>query len=247
MIATARRSRPDAGRSWWLRDALADDSRRTRSSAPGDTTADVVILGGGYTGMWTALHLTRLDPGVDIVILEQDIAGGGASGRNGGFVNSFWGDVEYLARRFGDRAAIALCEAGEESVRGIGAFCENNGIDAWYRADGEYVVGRLRRSGRPLGRRGRSPPTGSASTSTSGPIGGGDALAHLLAGVPRGAVPEGGRDGASRAPRARDAPRPVGTGRAALRGHPGHPFRRGRPRPRRDAAAPSGPAPPSSP
>lgn len=131
---------PDAGRSWWLRDALADDPGEPAPPLRGDTTADVVILGGGYTGMWTALHLKRLDPGVDVVILEQDIAGGGASGRNGGFVNSFWGDVEYLARRFGDRAAIALCEAGEDSVRGIGGFCENNGIDAWYRADGEYVV-----------------------------------------------------------------------------------------------------------
>jgi glycine/D-amino acid oxidase-like deaminating enzyme len=131
---------PDAGRSWWLHDALADDPGEPAPPLSGDTSADVVILGGGYTGMWTALFLKRLDPGVDVVILEQDIAGGGASGRNGGFVNSFWGDVEYLARRFGDRAAIALCEAGEESVGGIGGFCENNGIDAWYRADGEYVV-----------------------------------------------------------------------------------------------------------
>ena len=115
---------PDAGRSWWLREALADDPGEPALPLRGDTTADVVILGGGYTGMWTALHLTELDPGVDVVILEQDIAGGGASGRNGGFVNSFWGDIEYLAHRFGDRAAIALCEAGEESVRAIGRFCE---------------------------------------------------------------------------------------------------------------------------
>lgn len=131
---------PDAGRSWWLHDALADDPGEPAPPLRQDTTADVVILGGGYTGMWTALHLTDLDPGVDVVILEQDIAGGGASGRNGGFVNSFWGDVEYLARRFGDRAAIALCEAGEDSVRSIGSFLDDNAIDAWYRADGEYVV-----------------------------------------------------------------------------------------------------------
>jgi glycine/D-amino acid oxidase-like deaminating enzyme len=131
---------PDAGRSWWLREALADDPGEPALPLRGDTTADVVILGGGYTGMWTALHLTELDPGVDVVILEQDIAGGGASGRNGGFVNSFWGDIEYLAHRFGDRAAIALCEAGEESVRAIGRFCDDHGIDAWYRGDGEYVV-----------------------------------------------------------------------------------------------------------
>ena len=131
---------PDAGRSWWLRDALAQDPGEPAPPLQGDAVADVVILGGGYTGMWTALHLTELEPGIDVAILEQDIAGGGASGRNGGFVNSFWGDIEYLAHRFGDRAAIALCETGEESVRAIGRFCEDQRIDAWYRGDGEYVV-----------------------------------------------------------------------------------------------------------
>jgi glycine/D-amino acid oxidase-like deaminating enzyme len=131
---------PDAGRSWWLRDALADDPSPPSAPLRRDATADVVILGGGYTGMWTALHLTELDPGVDVVVLEQDICGGGASGRNGGFVNSFWSDLEYLARTFGDGVAIALCEAGEDSVRALGSFCDRHGIDAWYRADGEYVV-----------------------------------------------------------------------------------------------------------
>jgi glycine/D-amino acid oxidase-like deaminating enzyme len=130
----------DAGRSWWLRDALADDPSPASPPLRGDLTADVVILGGGYTGMWTALHLTELDPGVDVVILEQDICGGGPSGRNGGFVNSFWGELHYLVEKFGDAAAIALCEAGEESVRAIGAFADDHKIDAWYRGDGEYVV-----------------------------------------------------------------------------------------------------------
>jgi glycine/D-amino acid oxidase-like deaminating enzyme len=131
---------PDAGRSWWLREALADDPGEPAPPLDADTRADVVILGGGYTGMWTALHLRELDPGVDVALVEQDICGGGASGRNGGFVNSFWGDVHYLASRFGDRQAVALCEAGEDSVRALGAFCDRHGIDAWYRPDGEYVV-----------------------------------------------------------------------------------------------------------
>jgi glycine/D-amino acid oxidase-like deaminating enzyme len=131
---------PDAGRSWWLREALADDPGEPASPLQRDLTTDVVILGGGYTGMWTALHLKELDPGIDIAIVEQDIVGGGASGRNGGFVNSFWGDLEYLAHHFGDRATIALCEAGEKSVKAIGRFASDQGIDAWYRADGEYVV-----------------------------------------------------------------------------------------------------------
>ena len=91
----------DAGRSWWLTEALAhpEFAGEPAPALAGDTTADVVILGGGYTGMWTAYHLKRLDPGVDVVILEQDICGGGPSGRNGGFVNSYWGDLPQLVSR----------------------------------------------------------------------------------------------------------------------------------------------------
>ena len=86
---------PDAGRSWWLTEALArpEFAGEPSPALTEDSTADVVILGGGYTGMWTAFHLKQLDPGTDVVILEQDICGGGPSGRNGGFVNSYWGDL----------------------------------------------------------------------------------------------------------------------------------------------------------
>ena len=131
---------PDAGRSWWLRDALAHDAGEPAAPLRTDARVDVVILGGGYTGMWTALHLTDLDPAIEVAIVEQDICGGGASGRNGGFVNSFWGDLHYLVERFGDDPAIELCEAGEDSIRSIGRFLDQHDIDAWFRADGEYVV-----------------------------------------------------------------------------------------------------------
>jgi glycine/D-amino acid oxidase-like deaminating enzyme len=73
---------------------------------------------------------------VDVVLLDQDICGGGPSGRNGGFVNSFWGDLPELCDRFGDGDAVRLCESGEASVHAIGAFCEDHGIDAWFRPDG---------------------------------------------------------------------------------------------------------------
>ena len=55
---------PDAGRSWWLRDALAADPGEPAPPLAGDIEADVVILGGGFTGMWTALHLTDREPGL---------------------------------------------------------------------------------------------------------------------------------------------------------------------------------------
>jgi len=131
---------PDAGRSWWLREALAADPGEPAPPLSGDTDADVVILGGGYTGMWAAYHLKRLDPGVDIVLLEQDICGGGPSGRNGGFVNSFWNELDTLEHEFGDDATLRICRAGEESVDAIGAFCAENEVDAWFRKDGDLSV-----------------------------------------------------------------------------------------------------------
>jgi glycine/D-amino acid oxidase-like deaminating enzyme len=133
---------PDAGRSWWLREALALPEFAGDECPPlaGDTSADVVILGGGYTGMWTAWFLKELDPGVDIVLLEQDICGGGPSGRNGGFVSSFWPELTTLCERFGDEAALRLCRAGEASVEAIGAFIDRQGFDAWFRADGDLAV-----------------------------------------------------------------------------------------------------------
>ncbi len=130
---------PDHGRSYWLREALALPEFAGEPCPPlaADTTADVVILGGGYTGMWTAWFLKQLDPGADVVLLEQDICGGGPSGRKGGFVNSFWGDLTFLCETFGDDAALRLCRAGEDSVTAIGAFCAEQGFDAWFRADGD--------------------------------------------------------------------------------------------------------------
>jgi glycine/D-amino acid oxidase-like deaminating enzyme len=133
---------PDAGRSWWLREALADPDLAGEPSPPlaADTEADVVILGGGYTGMWTALHIKQLDPAADVVILEQDICGGGPSGRNGGFLNSFWNDIDALALHYGDATALRLCQIGEASVDSIGAFCAEHAIDAWFRKDGDISV-----------------------------------------------------------------------------------------------------------
>ena len=128
---------PDAGRSWWLLDALAADPGEPAPPLTGDTTADVVILGGGYTGMWTALFLKEAEPDLDVVLLEQDICGGGPSGRNGGFVNSWWSGLAELCHRFGEAPTLALCRAGEESVKAIGEFCAANAIDAWFRPDGD--------------------------------------------------------------------------------------------------------------
>src|SRR4051812_4035914 len=105
---------PDHGRSWWLREALAQPEFAGDPCPPltADTTADVVILGGGYTGMWTAWFLKELDPGVDVLLLEQDICGGGPSGRNGGFVEPLLGEAARRGRTLRGEGAGGGWRAG---------------------------------------------------------------------------------------------------------------------------------------
>src|SRR5690606_13015649 len=101
------RLRPGHGqRSPWLREALADEA--DVAAAPpldGVTDVDVAIVGGGYTGLWTAYQLLRRDPSVRVAVLEADICGGGPSGRNGGFVNSWWDEAGGLVELFGQEGA----------------------------------------------------------------------------------------------------------------------------------------------
>jgi len=115
---------------WWLEEAGEVVPERPLD---GDTSADVVVVGGGYLGLWTAWQLRELEPELDVVVLEAGICGHGPSGRNGGFCETLWGDARTLRERAGDTAALAVCRASEDAVRGIGAWCEANGVDAWYR------------------------------------------------------------------------------------------------------------------
>jgi glycine/D-amino acid oxidase-like deaminating enzyme len=115
---------------WWLEEA--GDVVPTRP-LEGDASADVVIVGGGYLGMWTAWHLLELEPDADVLLLEAETCGHGPSGRNGGFCESLWPDAPTLRRQAGDAAALAVCRASEDAVRGIGDWCETTGVDAWYR------------------------------------------------------------------------------------------------------------------
>ena len=124
---------PGTRRSWWLREALAAEGDPP-AAAPlrGSVTADVAIVGGGYTGLWTAYDLTERAPGVSIVLLEQDICGGGPSGRNGGFVHGWWDQLPLLVDLHGTEGALETARASDEAVAQIGAFCERHGVDAWW-------------------------------------------------------------------------------------------------------------------
>ena len=101
---TGKALTPGAQRSWWLREALAaeNDARPYPvRRCQGDVKADVVIVGGGFTGLWTAYHLNQAKPDLKVVLLEQDICGGGPSGRNGGFASGWWDELDGLITLYG--------------------------------------------------------------------------------------------------------------------------------------------------
>ena len=86
----------------WLREALADEGDPpAHLPLTGGTDADVAIVGGGYTGLWTAYRLLESDPQLRVVLLEMDVCGSGPSGRNGGFVNSWWDELGLLRELLG--------------------------------------------------------------------------------------------------------------------------------------------------
>ena len=125
-----------AARSLWLQEALAAEDGVDSSELAEPVRADVCIVGGGYTGLWTALRIAELEPGASVVLVEADICGGGPSGRNGGFALSWWPKVETLIKRAGEEEAFRLVRASVEAVDELGAFCEREGIDAHYRRGG---------------------------------------------------------------------------------------------------------------
>lgn len=127
--------------SFWM--STVDDDLRPRSSLPGDLDVDVAIVGAGYTGLWTAYYLRRADPALRVAVLEAEIAGYGASGRNGGWCSAlFPQSVAALARRHGRDSAIALHRAMQSTVDEVGTVAATENIDCHYAKGGTVVLAR---------------------------------------------------------------------------------------------------------
>jgi glycine/D-amino acid oxidase-like deaminating enzyme len=118
-------------RSLWLREALSGEEQEP--PLEGQLSTDVAVVGGGYVGLWTAIRIKEAAADCDVVLLERDVCGGGASGRNGGFVLSWWPKVESLVSVCGEAEGLRIARAAERAVDELGNFCQQHGIDAHYR------------------------------------------------------------------------------------------------------------------
>lgn len=122
---------------WWVEEAGSSPPALPLGEA---LTADVVIVGGGYTGLWAAWRALELDPSCRIVLLERDRCGRGPSGRNGGFCKGLWLNLGALVQHHGDDDALAVARACEDAVAAIGDWCRDEGVDAWFRQGGFLSV-----------------------------------------------------------------------------------------------------------
>jgi glycine/D-amino acid oxidase-like deaminating enzyme len=120
---------------WWLAEAGTVEALPALDRS---VDADVVVIGGGYTGMWTAWHL--LEAGASVALLEGGVCGHGPSGRNGGFCESMWMSAPALRDRFGDGPARGLLDASSDSVGFIGDWCASEAVDAWFDQAGYMCV-----------------------------------------------------------------------------------------------------------
>jgi len=119
------------------------DSFTPRPPLPGDIDVDVAIVGAGYTGLWTAYYLHGVDPSLRIAIVEREIAGFGASGRNGGWCSSLFPPASSgIARRHGADAAVAVRRAMHDAVVEVGRVADVEGLDIDYARGGTISLAR---------------------------------------------------------------------------------------------------------
>ena len=124
---------------FWWRSVGGPGPARPALSGPAE--ADVAIVGAGYTGLWTAYYLKRAEPALRIVVLEREVAGFGASGRNGGWVSGFFsGPARVYERRGGPAGFAALQRAMFETVDEVGRVLADNEIDADFLKAGHLSV-----------------------------------------------------------------------------------------------------------
>jgi len=131
----------------------ADDDWVPRPGLPGSTEADVAIVGAGFTGLWTAYYLAVASPSLRVVVLEGEVAGFGASGRNGGWCSALFPSSAAGIARAADRsgasksgsgreAATRMLRAMQDTVGEVGRVVASEGIDAHWQQGGTLTLAR---------------------------------------------------------------------------------------------------------
>jgi glycine/D-amino acid oxidase-like deaminating enzyme len=121
----------------------APDGFAPRPSLPGDLRVDVAIVGAGLTGLWVAYYLAAADPGLRIAVLEREVAGFGASGRNGGWCSAlFPSSLRAVARRYGAPAATGMYAALRDTVDEVGRVVVAEGLDVHWAKGGSVALAR---------------------------------------------------------------------------------------------------------
>lgn len=124
-------------------DTLPDDTLAPRPPLTGSHDADVVIVGAGFTGLWAAYYLLRADPSLRVTVLEREIAGFGASGRNGGWCSAlFPTSWEALAAASSRDAAVRMQRTMNDTVDEVGRVISDEGIDANWSKGGTIDLAR---------------------------------------------------------------------------------------------------------
>ncbi|AGH81913.1 hypothetical protein PCNPT3_09875 [Psychromonas sp. CNPT3] len=124
--------------SYWLKDALEKEKPAPAKTLQQDIETDVLIVGGGYTGLWTAILHKQQAPDKTVTLIEKGLCGSGASGSNGGCLLTWSSKYPTLKKLFGETQAQWLVKESEQVIFEIEDFCAEHNIDAQLLINGSY-------------------------------------------------------------------------------------------------------------
>lgn len=128
---------PSSDQSFWIKHRFPDGVSRTPELRE-HLSAAVAIIGGGLTGLWTAWRILEMAPGTEIILLEADFCGSGASGRNGGQVHSWFNYLPALCAFLGEKDGMSLAKASRESIDELQQLQDSGRLEMSLRRDGWY-------------------------------------------------------------------------------------------------------------
>ena len=124
----------------WFVEALQSENKLNINKLESNVTTNICVVGGGFTGLWTALKIKEKNSSIDVTIIEKDLCGSGASGRNGGCMIPQ--STKFLAMKeiVGTEDAKKMVKATEDAVYNIQNYCLENNIDAKIRIFKELFI-----------------------------------------------------------------------------------------------------------